>query len=34
MTWLFQYPISSLIHMTLAVLVIYALAVYGERELV
>jgi hypothetical protein len=34
MTWLFQYPISSLIHMTLAVLVIYALAVYGERETV
>jgi hypothetical protein len=32
MTWLFQYPISSLIHMSLAVLVIYALAVYGERD--
>jgi hypothetical protein len=34
MTWLFDYPISALIHMTLAALVIYALAVYGERDFV
>jgi hypothetical protein len=32
MTWLFQYPTSSLIHMALAILVIYALAVYGEPD--
>jgi len=32
MTWLFQYPVSALIHMALAVLVVYALSVYGERD--
>jgi hypothetical protein len=32
MTWVFAYPTSSLISMSLAALVIYALAVYGESE--
>lgn len=32
MTWLFAYPIASLISMSLAALVVYALAVYGEKE--
>jgi hypothetical protein len=32
MTWVFAYPISSLISMSLAALVIYALAVYGEKD--
>jgi hypothetical protein len=32
MTWVFAYPIAALVEIFLAVLVIYALVVYGGRE--